>query len=70
MYSELRGLSLDDKIVKCIEWGMTYRQIKLACGNPSTKKIKEVMKWADPTMYQMLNETESLRKYRDILWNK
>ena len=63
------SLKKEEKIEWCIRQGMNFRQIKLICGNPSTKEIKDVIRKIDPKMYGMLGDTESLSRYRDILYN-
>ena len=62
-------VTIEEKIGWCIRNGMNFRQIKLSCGNPSTKVIKDVMRRVDPKMYGLLGDTERLSRYREILYN-
>ena len=64
------SVSMEEKIEWCVVNGLTFKQIKLACGNPTTREIKDVIKRVDPKMYGMLGDTESLERYRDILYGK
>lgn len=64
-----KNLSQEEKIIKCIQSGCTYRQIQLECGSPSRKEIKRIIKDKLPELHKYLNDTKLLKKERDGLWN-
>lgn len=56
------GLKLEDNIVKLRKEGYTYKQIRLKLGNPSNKKIREVLLEYCPELAGDTEEWKSLQK--------
>lgn len=55
-------LKLEDNIVKLRKEGYTYKQIRLKLGNPSNKKISEVLTEHCPELAGDSKEWKSLQK--------
>lgn len=55
-------LKLEDNIVKLRKEGYTYKQIRLKLGNPSNKKIREVLLKHCPELAGDTEEWKSLQK--------
>lgn len=56
------GLKLEDNIVKLRKEGYTYKQIRLKLGNPSNKKIREVLLKYCPELAGDTEEWKALQK--------
>ena len=59
---------MKEKIIQCAQEGMTYKQIQLACGCPSKKYIKHVLKENFSELTDLLNDTKKLSAMRDKLF--
>jgi len=55
-------LKLEDNIVKLRKEGYTYKQIRLKLGNPSNKKIREVLLKHCPELAGDTEEWKALQK--------
>ena len=58
----LDDLKLEDNIVKLRKEGYTYKQIRLKLGNPSNKKIREVLLKYCPELAGDTEEWKALQK--------
>ena len=56
------NLKLEDNIVKLRKEGYTYKQIRLKLGNPSNKKIREVLLEHCPELAGDTEEWKALQK--------
>lgn len=55
----------EEKIIEAFKEGLTYRAIQLRCGNPSKNEIKKVIQKNIPEIYEFINDTNKLKKWRD-----
>lgn len=58
-------IALEKAIIELARNGYTYKGIQLRLGNPSKKKIRQVIQKYDKELASILGNTKALNEYRD-----
>ena len=62
---EMNEIEMNQNILELANEGYTYREIQLKLGNPSKKRIRQVIKNGNRELAGMLRDTKALNNYRN-----